>query len=69
MVIIARISFSISPRSASAAACSVSAVGVLSEVTNPDRCIALEIGTVSAPSTLPPSRSTLAVERNLAIQF
>jgi hypothetical protein len=42
-------------------------VGILSEVTNLDRCIASEIGTVSAPSALSPSRSTLAVERTLAI--
>jgi hypothetical protein len=42
-------------------------VGILSKVTNPDRCIASEIGTVSAPSASSPSRSTLAVERTLAI--
>jgi hypothetical protein len=40
---------------------------VSSDVINPDRFIASEIGTVSAPSASSPSHSTLAVERTLAI--
>jgi hypothetical protein len=38
-----------------------------SDVNNPDRFIASEIGTVSIASASSPSRSTLAVERTLAI--
>jgi hypothetical protein len=40
---------------------------VFSDVTNPLRLIASEIGTVSAASASSPSRSALAVERTLAI--
>jgi hypothetical protein len=38
-----------------------------SDETSPERLIALEIGTVSVASVSSPSRSTLAVERTLAI--
>jgi hypothetical protein len=40
---------------------------VSSDETSPERLIASEIGTVSVASVSPPSRSTLAVERTLAI--
>jgi hypothetical protein len=48
-------------------ACIASTAGVSSDGTSPERLIASEIGTVSTASVSSPSRSTLAVERIVAI--